>query len=249
MASGVPTIFSPRRRAMRDARAAGLQRHRSAPATWLHEAMAEDLIERIGFMRLEPRRALLIGAASLSVRPSLGAQCEVVHADGADVRDTFERGEFDLIVATGWFDTLNDLPGALLLARLALRDGGMLLATIPAAGSLPTLRRVMIAADGDRAAPRIHPQIDNRAATMLLERAGFARQVVDGFGFDVRYGSLARLVDDLREQGQTSVLDSPGPALDKAALVRARTAFASLAGEDGKTVEHFELLTLTGWKS
>ena len=106
----------------------------------------------------------------------------------------------------------------------------------------------MLAADGDRPAARIHPQVDNRAATALLERAGFARQVVDSVTLKASYRSLDRLLDDLREQGLNSALLSPAPYLGKAGLARTREAFDSLKDSEGRVTETFEILTLTGWR-
>ena len=106
----------------------------------------------------------------------------------------------------------------------------------------------MLAADGDRPAPRIHPQIDNRAATALLERAGFARQVVDSRNLKVSYRSFDRMIADLREQALTSVLQTKAPAVGKAGLARARDAFDALKDDEGRVTETFEILTLTGWR-
>lgn len=244
----VPRIFSPARRQARAERAKALQLARRDPADWFVEAMVEDIRERIGFMRLEPGSALVEGIGAERIVSDLPDGCEITVATLAGATELVPAA-YDLIVSLGQLDTINDLPGHLLRLRFALAPGGILLAVIPGAGSLPRLRNIMITADGDRASPRIHPQIDNRAATMLLERAGFARQVVDGFGLTVRYGSLDRLVGDLREQGLGSTLARPGPPLGKPALARARAAFPGLADEDGKVSEHFELLALTGWNS
>ncbi|HCC27433.1 MAG TPA: methyltransferase, partial [Erythrobacter sp.] len=74
---------------------------------------------------------------------------------------------------------VNDLPGALLHLRNALADDGLMIASFPGAGSLPHLRRAMLAAEPDRPAARMHPLIDNQAAAGLLQRALFKRQVVD----------------------------------------------------------------------
>lgn len=213
--------------------------------------MAEDVLERIAFMRLEPSRALVAGDESGSVTGQLSQLgCEVVSADdlSSDEEQPVDNGPFDLVISLARLDTVNDLPGALLHLRNALAPGGVLIATIIGAGSLPALREVMLAADGERASPRIHPQVDNRAATALLERAGFARQVVDSHTLDVRYGTFERLIADLREQGLTSVLLSPSPNVGKAGLQRARAAFDALRDDDGKVSERFEILTLTGWK-
>ena len=59
--------------------------------------------------------------------------------------------------------------------------------------------------------------------------------------------ALDTLVDDLRDQALGNQLAQPGPALSRAALDRARAAFLKTADEDGRVVERFEILTLTGW--
>src|SRR3546814_6635454 len=106
----------------------------------------------------------------------------------------------------------------------------------------------MLAADGDRPAARLHPQIDDRAATALMQRAGFSRQVIDTHKLTVRYRSLDRLVADLREQALTNVLSNRPPPLGKAAFARAKSAFEALKDEDGRVAETFQILTLTGWR-
>lgn len=244
----VPQIFDTRRREQRLERAIARQ-GQSGAAHWLCDAMAEDVIERLDFVRFAGQRALVAGLGGQAV----GTHFEQrgVAASTAlrlDVERPLPDGPFDAIVSVGELDTVNDLPGALIHLRHALAPGGLLLATVVGAGSLPALRNAMLAADGDRPAARIHPQIDNRAASALLQRAGFARQVVDHYPLVARYGSLERLVADLRDQGLTSVLADRAPTLSKSGLARAREAFAERAEPDGKTSERFEVLTLTAWK-
>ncbi len=248
----VPTIFSPRRVALRQARAERSQASRPDAATWLSETMADDVLDRLSFMRLRPRKALIAGVGAAAVALELekqGAETTVAESAAPPHPQSLIGAGYDLIVDLARLDTVNDLPGALIQYRAALAPGGILMAAIIGAGSLPVLRRVMLAADGKRPSPRIHPQVDTRAGTMLLERSGFARQVVDGHRLTVRYGSLSRLIGDLREQGLTSALQQAPQPLGKAALARAEAAFAALAEEDGKVSEHFELLTLTGWNA
>ncbi len=228
----VPKIFSRHRRTARDERAAAL-RQRSETAAWLLDEMRQDLAERIAFMRLEPTRPLEIGAGSTTA---------------FDEVEPIPGGPYDLITSIARLDTINDLPGALIHLRNALAPGGVMIAQLVGAGSLPMLRQVMFAADGDRPAARIHPQVDNRAATALLERAGFTRQVVDSATLKASYRSLDRLIADLREQALTSVLLSPAPYVGKAGLARAREAFESLKDSEGRVTETFEILTLTGWR-
>jgi hypothetical protein len=109
------------------------------------------------------------------------------------------------------------------------------------------LRAAMLAADAERPAARIHPFVDVRAGAQLLQRTGFADPVADSRHLDVAFRSLARAVQDLRAQGHTNVLADPGPPLGKAALTRAMQAYAE-AGENGRTIERFEILTLSGWR-
>lgn len=241
--STVPTIFDERRRRARHDRAVARQLRPDA-GRWLLEAMAEDVVERLGFLRWEGEIALVSGLGSETVAAALG-RAAVGYADYAK---PIAGGPYELIVSLGELDTVNDLPGALILLRAALAPGGLLLATMTGAGSLPKLRQAMLVADGDRPAPRIHPQLDERAASALLQRAGFDRQVVDHHALQVRYGTLGRLVSDLHDQGLGSVLAERSPPLDRAALHRAIEAFGAQADADGKTSETFEVLTLTAWK-
>jgi hypothetical protein len=100
----------------------------------------------------------------------------------------------------------------------------------------------MLSADGDRPAPRLHPMVDVRAGGQLLQRAGWADPVIDSRSLEVRFRNLDSLTADLRAQGLSNVLASPGPALNRAQLATARAAFGT------GTTERFEILTLTGWR-
>ncbi|MGZ8347199.1 MAG: methyltransferase domain-containing protein, partial [Allosphingosinicella sp.] len=163
----------------------------------------------------------------------------------------FADAAFDLVVSVGVLDSVNDLPGALALVRRVLRPDGLFLAAFAGAGSLPQLRAAMRAADAaeqDGVVPRIHPQIDIRAAGDLLGRAGFALPVVDVETVTVRYSGLARLVGDLRAMGATNLLSARSKRpLGRLGLVAARAQFAAAAEADGKTAERFDIIHLSGW--
>lgn len=245
-----PRIFSRRRRIAGVRRARVRQSQRDA-ARYILQDMVEDVLERLEFMRLSPARALVIGdwtgTLALSLR-GLGAVVEEADVATLDEEQPLPGNPYDLIVSLASLDRVNDLPGALLHLRGALNEGGILIASVVGAGSLANLRTAMIASEPDRPAARMHPLIDNAAASALLQRALFRRQVVDGRSLSVSYGSLDRLVSDLRDQGLGSSLASPAPPLGKAALERAREAFLRSANAKGRVVETFEILTLTGWK-
>ncbi|GGC20396.1 SAM-dependent methyltransferase [Novosphingobium marinum] len=218
---------------------------------YIIDDMVEDVIERLAFLRIEPPAALVVGdwtgELAKSLR-SLGASVsEAEPADGFDIERPYPHGGFDFVASLGVLDTANDLPGALIHIRNALSPRGMMVASFVGAGSLPVLRSAMLAADGERPAPRLHPQVDVRAGGQLLQRTGFADPVIDSRPLRASFRSLDALVADLRAMGLGNVLANPGPPLGKAALDRARAAFLS-EGEHGRTVETFEILTLSGWR-
>jgi SAM-dependent methyltransferase len=226
-------------------------------ARWLAEDRVEDVLDRLAFLRHQPRRALVVGDDGGGLVPALAAQgVEVTQADVSARENVLALDEeapwpikgFDLIVSLGTLDTVNDLPGALIHMRHALAPGGLALISMMAAGSLPVLRSVMLAADGERPAARLHPAVDVRSGAQLLQRVGLANPVADARGLDVRFGSLGALVSDLRAQGLGAVLADQAPVLGKQAYARAQAAFAQAADEAGRVTEHFEILTLSGWR-
>lgn len=245
-----PEIFSARRKSARAERARGLQQ-RAGAADWLAEALVEDALERIEFMQLAPDRALVVGAGSGELGRLLerkGVRVTVAEPGSLDLEAPYPVGGFGLIVSLGALDTVNDLPGALIHQRMALGAGGVMIASMVGAGSLPRLRRALLAADGERPAARLHPAVDARSGAALLQRAGFAQQVADQWALRLRYGALDTLIADLRAQGLTSALSDTAPPLTREGLDRARTAFLADADRHGRVVETLEMLTMTGWQ-
>ena len=251
MSGAPPTIFSiKRRKAVRRRAVAKAQRD-----DFLLEDMVDDIIERLAFLRHEPKRPLVIGDVTFRLghhlAPDQGAtdEADIVgyfdHLE-IDLERPIEHSPYDFIACLGLLDTVNDLPGALIHLRNALAPGGRVIAQFVGAGSLANLRAAMLAADGERPAARMHPAVDVRAAAQLLQRAGWSDPVVDSRPLRVSYRSLDRLVSDLRDQGLTGVLSSHAPPLGRDGLERAREAFLAEAGSDGRVVETFEILTLSG---
>lgn len=234
---------------------------RFAAADYLHRLAADELIERLDFVKRDFRRALDLGCAGgyltrrlrdrgLEVTPCDSGSAFARAAGGVQAdedRLPFADGAFDLVVSVGALDSVNDLPGALLLARRSLQPDGLFLGALAGAGSLGRLRRAMLAADSAEggAAPRVHPQIDVRAAGDLLVRAGFALPVVDSQPVDVRFRSLMDLVRDLRAMGATNILGARSRRpLGRRGLA---AAIADFDSPGDKTTERFEILHLLGW--
>ena len=239
-----PRIFSPHRRLAQRRRALRLQLRPDA-ARYLIDDMVDDVSERLGFLRHVPRRVLAIGDLGALGMALAGPETEVTGTDpaaGFDLEAPYPVGGFDTVVSLNVLDTANDLPGALIHMRAALAPGGLAVASFIGAGSLQGLRAAMLAADGDRPAPRMHPMVDVRAGGQLLQRAGWADPVIDGRSLSVRYSSLDSLLADLRAQGLSNCLSDPGPALTRQQYSLVKDQFG------GGQVETFEILTLTGWR-
>ncbi|HQS70392.1 MAG: methyltransferase [Novosphingobium sp. 28-62-57] len=254
MATSPPTIFAPKRRNALRRRMAHLQQQPDAPR-YVIDDMADDVLDRLSFLRHTPQRALIVGDWTGALAATLTATgCAVESRDPALGHDPLDEESpypftegFDFIASLGTLDTVNDLPGALVHLRRALADGGLMIASFMAAGSLLALRAIMLEADADRPSPRIHPQVDVRAGGKLLQRCGFADPVIDSHHLDVRFRSLEGLVADLRAQGLSNCLSHSGAPLGKTALARALAAFDARKDAEGKVAERLEILTLSGW--
>lgn len=256
--TGAPRIFDHRLRAQRRDRAAD----RFAEHDFLHRHMAAELLERLADVRRDLPQALVVGDPDGWLTGRLRAMGKQVVSCDPGLRNArmlggvqadedalpFADDSFDLIIACGTLDSVNDLPGALILMRRILRADGLLLAAFCGAGSLTALRAALLHAEGDRPGQHIHPQVDVRAAGDLLGRAGFAMPVADGETLTVRYGHVLTLMADLRGMAGSNMLASRPPALTRAMLARAAAHFAAACDADGRTAERFALVYLSGWK-
>ncbi|MGE4432040.1 MAG: methyltransferase domain-containing protein [Sphingobium sp.] len=256
---GPPLIFDPRRRALARDRA----HDRFADYDFLYRHMLDGLLERLEDVQRPLETALLIGTPDASAAQALRAMGKRVTCCDPGPRNAaahggvradedalpFEADSFDLILACGTLDSVNDLPGALILMRRLLKPDGLLLGACVGAGSLPRLKAALIEAEGDRPMPHIHPQIDVRSAGDLLARAGYAMPVTDTEALTVRYSTALALMRDLRGMGYGNIMTAPRRgALTRGSIARACAAFAAHADPDGKTAEQFSLLYFSGWK-
>lgn len=219
---------------------------------WLLAHMAGDLLERLAGVRRKFPRALIVGSDFGLLEPALSAAgtrvtvtdtspAVAAHIGGLacdEDRLPFADGTFDLVLSLGVLDTVDDLPGALILIRRALAPDGLFLAALSGAGGLSALRRGFAS---DSGIARFHPQIDARAAGDLLARAGFALPVAEIDMIGARYKAFERLLSDLRANGLTNVLANRYPL---------RRSDVEKAGSilQPPIEEQFSLLTLTGWK-
>lgn len=167
-------------------------------------------------------------------------------------RSPLAPGSVDLVVSLLALQWTNDLPGALIQIRRALRPDGLFLGAVFGGATLIELRRSLLQAEAELrggAALRISPFMDPADAASLLQRAGLTEPVTDIDRVTARYPHPLRLLQDLRRMGETNaLLDRAAPPLTRAILARAFEIYAeTYALEDGQVPATFEIVTFTGW--
>jgi SAM-dependent methyltransferase len=256
-----PTIFDRQilRARRRRARALGLE-------TFLIDRVAQELGERLSAVLRSFGRAVDLGtptdalARVLNESGKIGALARAVpDADGATlavVADEealpFADASLDLVVSALSLQFVNDLPGALIQIRRALKADGLLLAALIGGETLTELRQAFAQAESEiegGVSPRVAPFADLRELGALLQRAGFALPVVDSDRLAVRYDNAFALMGDLRRMGATNVLrERRRVPLRRATLMRMTEIYAErFAGADGRLRATFEIVWLSGW--
>jgi hypothetical protein len=248
----MPELFDIRLRAFRRDRAA-----RVGTELFLYERAFADCLDRIALLGRRFERAMLIGCPDPCWPERLSELVDQVAVSDPGplfatascgqviVEDQWNppAGAYDLIIAIGTLDTVNDLPLALRLCRHSLQNGGLLIGALSGGDTLPQLRFAMRAADAATgvAAPHVHPRIEAGSLASVLGTAGFVNTVVDVDRVSVSYPSLERLVSDLRAMAATNTLMNRPRFVRRDSYAAAARAFAE-AGDGSRTVETFETL-------
>ncbi|MEA2951954.1 MAG: hypothetical protein QOJ96_1474 [Alphaproteobacteria bacterium] len=164
----------------------------------------------------------------------------------------FRDASLDLVVSALALHLVNDLPGALVQIRRALKPDGLFLAALLGGDTLTELRQAFAEAeieiDGGMS-PRVAPFPDLRDLGALLQRAGFALPVADVDRVTVRYASVFALMHDLRRMGAANALTERCrlPLRRKTLMRMAEIYTRRFADADGRLRATFEIVWLSGW--
>ena len=254
----MPILFDMELRAARRDRA-----KRAGPELFLLERAFEDCLDRLSLIQQRFEQALLLGCPDAGWPTRLlefvkevdvldpGALFSRAGNGQPVIEDQWEPepAKYDVVLAIGTLDTVNDLPRALIAIRFGMKPDGLLIGAISGGNTMPRLRSAMRAADAvlGTASPHVHPRIEAAALAPLLQQAGFASPVVDVDRIAVSYPSLGKLVSDLRRMGATNILEGRSrQPLSLHAFAAAADDFAS-GGREGRTEEVFEILHFAGW--
>ena len=166
----------------------------------------------------------------------------------------FAEASFDLVLAPLSLHWVNDLVGALIQIRRALKPGGLFLGALLGGGTLVELRECLTDAEVEQrggASMRVSPMLRIADAPGLLQRAGFADPVADVDALLVRYPHPLALVKDLRDMGESGALvERPRFPLDRALLARTAELYRErFSDADARVRASFEFVNLTGWRA
>uniref|UniRef100_A0A0D9XXQ7 Methyltransferase type 11 domain-containing protein n=1 Tax=Leersia perrieri TaxID=77586 RepID=A0A0D9XXQ7_9ORYZ len=147
----------------------------------------------------------------------------------------------DMIISCLGLHWTNDLPGAMIQCRLALKPDGLFLAAILGGETLKELRIACTIAQMEREggiSPRMSP----------LAQVRFVSGV-DVDRYTVKYNSALELVEHLRAMGETNALFQRNPILKKDTALATAAIYQSMFGlEDGTIPATFQVIYMTGWK-
>jgi SAM-dependent methyltransferase len=232
--------------------------------------VAAEIADRIGAVLREFPRALDLGAyhgmlgRAVAALPSVG---EMIYAESAPALAAlcprpsvvcdedllpFKDESFNLVVSGLALHRVNDLPGALVQIRRALRPDGLFMGAALGSRSLHELRYALLEAEAEEeggASPRIAPFADVREYGALLQRAGLALPVSDADLLTVTYPTPRDLMREIRAMGGGNVLAARRKgSLSRRTLERAEAIYRTRhATPDGRVMASFEIVYLMGW--
>jgi len=255
---------------------AAVRRHRERAVAelpghdFLLREVAERLADRLDDIKRRFPLALDLGCHSGQLGGVLGGRGGIETLVQADLAPTmagaaggaavaadeeflpFAAGSLDLVLSVLSLHWVNDLPGALIQIRHALKPDGLFLAAMLGGETLKELREVLLAAEAEVAggvSPRVAPFADVADVGMLLQRAGFTLPVVDSDVLSFRYSDPFALMRELRALGESNATCARRRHFTGRTLLQraAELYHQRFAGADGRVPATFQVFYLTGW--
>ena len=257
-----------------DRRRLRLHRDRAAPTLSAHDFLLREVASRLADRLHDVNRHF---ASALDLGCHAGETAQAIEASGAAdtvircdlsyamarragppavVADEeflpFGTDAFDLAVSNLSLHWVNDLPGALLQLRQALRSDGLFLAAMLGDGTLAELRECLMQAEietADGVSPRVSPFAELRDIGGLLQRAGFSLPVADRDRIVVTYETVWKLFADLRGMGESNTLaEQQRHFTGRRLFMRAAEIYQNrYADGAGRIPATFSVVYLHGW--
>jgi NADH dehydrogenase [ubiquinone] 1 alpha subcomplex assembly factor 5 len=221
----------------------------------LFNETAAGLVERLSFVRRNFQRILEVGQRHKGLSGLLLQEQPRRHITQADF-DAEEKlllpsGGFDLVISNLSLHWINDLPGALIQMRRALKPDGFFLATLLGGDTLHELRECLYEAEMEirgGLSPRISPFMNIRDGGMLLQRAGFALPVAEREKFTFSYPDIFALMKEIRGMGEgNAAFTREKHFTPKKLFFRAQEIYRQRYPLEEGIQATFEIMVLAGW--
>lgn len=222
----------------------------------LDTSIAAELADRLALVNRRFGRALLIARepAAIAARLRETGQIAALEVRQPAISEdlALPEGHYDALFSVLELQGVNDVPGALIQMRRALKPDGLLLACLFAGETLTELRQSWLAAEEaltGGVSPRVAPMIDVRELGGLLQRAGLALPVADLDRVIVRYADALSLMREIRALGLGSALAgrSRRPVSRRLLAAAAAHYARNFTDRDGRIRATVEVAWITGW--
>ena len=164
-----------------------------------------------------------------------------------------KKSSLDIIISFFNLHSSNDIPGILFQINQSLKPNGLFIGCLFVGDTLKELRFCLAKAEEEITkgiSPRISPFADLQDLSNLLQRANFNLPVADIDRHKVTYDNPIKLMNDLREMGETNILkEKQKTFFRKDVLERSMEIYKeNFSLENHKIFATFEIAWLIGWK-
>ena len=261
-----------------DRKAVRQHRDRAAPVIGEHDFLFAEIADRLTERLLDVKRtfplALDIGCHGGEVAKTLDGrggietllQCDLSPAMAKQAGGIsfaadeeflpIKPGSLDLVLSNMSLHWVNDLPGAFVQIRQALKQDGFFMATLLGEHTLHQLRESLMTAETELeggVSPRVSPYATVQDIGGLLQRAGFTMPVVDIDTITVSYPDMFKLMHDLRGMGETGAVHERRKSFSRRdTFMRAAQHYVETflgegdVGED-RIPARFDIIFITAW--
>jgi SAM-dependent methyltransferase len=223
---------------------------------------SQDMFERIELINNTFEKGLALGFRNINLKKSKNIGhlrlAELGMSQNIDfVCDEeflpIKKSSLDIIISFFNLHSSNDIPGILFQINQSLKPNGLFIGCLFIGDTLKELRFCLAKAEEEITkgiSPRISPFADLQDLSNLLQRANFNLPVADIDRHKVTYDNPIKLMNDLREMGETNILkEKQKTFFRKDVLERSMEIYKeNFSLENHKIFATFEIAWLIGWK-
>ena len=223
---------------------------------------SQDMFERIELINNTFEKGLALGFRNIDLKKSKNISHLKLAELGISQNIDFvcdeeflpiKKSSLDIIISFFNLHSSNDIPGILFQINQSLKPNGLFIGCLFVGDTLKELRFCLAKAEEEITkgiSPRISPFADLQDLSNLLQRANFNLPVADIDRHKVTYDNPIKLMNDLREMGETNILkEKEKTFFRKDVLERSMEIYKeNFSLENQKIFATFEIAWLIGWK-